>query len=196
MVDESNLQRQILHRSDRVGMKKVESAELTLRSLNPETRVIKHEERLGADNVERLIYDYDVIVDGADNFDFLRYVLNDAAVKLRKPVVHGSIYRWDGEVTTFCSFRRGPCYRCMYPAQPPPELAPGCDVAGVLGVLPGIVGLLRSQRGLQAAPRSRGDAGRLLLFGTAGTTFDEVRIWRDPACPACGEEAADSSDIG
>ena len=144
VVDESNLQRQVLHSTDRVGMKKVDSAELTLRSLNPETRVLKHEERLGAENVERLIGDYDVIVDGTDNFD-TRYVLNDAAVKLRKPVVHGSIYRWDGQVTTFIPFA-GPCYRCMYPTQPPPELAPGCDVAGVLGVLPGSSACCRPTR--------------------------------------------------
>jgi sulfur-carrier protein adenylyltransferase/sulfurtransferase len=186
VVDESNLQRQVLHGTDRVGMKKVDSAELTLRGLNPETRVIKHEERLGADNVERLIGGYDVIVDGTDNFD-TRYVLNDAAVKLRKPVVHGSIYRWDGQVTTFIPFA-GPCYRCMYPTQPPPELAPGCDVAGVLGVLPGIVGLLQANEVFKLL-LGVGEtlAGRLLMFDAAGTTFDEVRIWRDPACPACGE---------
>ena len=186
VVDESNLQRQVLHGTDRVGMKKVDSAELTLRGLNPETRVIKHEERLGADNVERLIGDYDVIVDGTDNFD-TRYVLNDAAVKLRKPVVHGSIYRWDGQVTTFIPFA-GPCYRCMYPTQPPPELAPGCDVAGVLGVLPGIVGLLQAN-----------EVFKLLLgVGETGRSAAAVRrgrhhlrpgpLWRDPACPACGDD--------
>ena len=189
VVDESNLQRQVLHGTDRLGMKKVDSAELTLRALNPETRVVKHEERLGAESVERLIADYDVIVDGTDNFD-TRYVLNDAAVKLRKPVVHGSIYRWDGQITTFIPFE-GPCYRCMYPTQPPPELAPGCDVAGVLGVLPGIVGLLQANEVFKML-LGTGEtlAGRLLLFDAAGTTFDEVRIWRDPACPACGEGAA------
>ncbi|HEY6607892.1 MAG TPA: molybdopterin-synthase adenylyltransferase MoeB, partial [Candidatus Limnocylindria bacterium] len=142
VVDESNLQRQVLHGADRVGMRKVDSAELTMRGLNPETVVVKHVERLGPDNVERLIADYDVIVDGTDNFE-TRYALNDAAVRLRKPVVHGSIYRWDGQITTFVPFE-GPCYRCMYPTQPPPELAPACSVAGVLGVLPGIVGLLQA----------------------------------------------------
>ena len=196
VVDESNLQRQVLHATDRVGMKKVDSAELTLRSLNPATRVVKHEERLAADNVERLLADYDVIVDGTDNFD-TRYVLNDVAVKLRKPVVHGSIYRWDGQVTTFIPFA-GPCYRCMYPTQPPPELAPACDVAGVLGVLPGIVGLLQANEVFKLL-LGTGEtlAGRLLLFDAAGTTFDEVRIWRDPACPACGDglpRAASSTD--
>jgi sulfur-carrier protein adenylyltransferase/sulfurtransferase len=186
VVDESNLQRQVLHGVDRVGMRKVDSAELTLRGLNPETNVVKHVERLGSDNVERLIVGYDVIVDGTDNFD-TRYVLNDAAVKLRKPVVHGSIYRWDGQMTTFVPFD-GPCYRCMYPTQPPAELAPACSVAGVLGVLPGIVGLLQANEVFKLI-LGVGEtlSGRLLMFDAMGTTFDEVRIWRDPDCPACGE---------
>jgi molybdopterin/thiamine biosynthesis adenylyltransferase/rhodanese-related sulfurtransferase len=186
VVDESNLQRQVLHGVDRIGMRKVDSAELTLHGLNPETNVVKHVERLGPDNVERLIGGYDVIVDGTDNFD-TRYVLNDAAVKLRKPVIHGSIYRWDGQITTFVPFE-GPCYRCMYPTQPPPELAPACSVAGVLGVLPGIVGLLQANEVFKLV-LGVGEtlAGRLLMFDAMGTTFDEVRIWRDPACPACGD---------
>jgi molybdopterin/thiamine biosynthesis adenylyltransferase/rhodanese-related sulfurtransferase len=186
VVDESNLQRQVLHGVDRIGMRKVDSAELTLRGLNRETNVVKHVERLGPDNVERLIGGYDVIVDGTDNFD-TRYVLNDAAVRLRKPVIHGSIYRWDGQITTFVPFE-GPCYRCMYPTQPPPELAPACSVAGVLGVLPGIVGLLQANEVFKLV-LGVGDtlAGRLLMFDAMGTTFDEVRIWRDPACQACGE---------
>jgi molybdopterin/thiamine biosynthesis adenylyltransferase/rhodanese-related sulfurtransferase len=189
VVDESNLQRQILHTADRVGMLKTESARLTLNALNPETRVVEHRERLSAENVERLIAGYDVVVDGTDNFD-TRYILNDAAVKLRKPVVHGSIYRWDGQVTTFVPFE-GPCYRCMYPTQPPPELAPACSVAGVLGVLPGIVGLLQANEVFKLL-LGVGEtlAGRLLMFDAMSTSFDEVRIWRDPACPACGEGAA------
>ena len=188
VVDESNLQRQVLHGVDRVGMRKVDSAELTLHGLNPETTVVKHVERLGPDNVERLIGGYDVVVDGTDNFD-TRYVLNDAAVRLGRPVVHGSIYRWDGQITTFVPFE-GPCYRCMYPTQPPPELAPACSVAGVLGVLPGIVGLLQANEVFKLV-LGVGDtlSGRLLMFDAMGTTFDEVRIWRDPACPACGEGA-------
>ena len=189
VVDESNLQRQVLHGVDRIGMLKVDSAEITIRGLNPETNVVKHVERLDAGNVERLIGGYDVIVDGTDNFD-TRYVLNDAAVKLRKPVVHGSIYRWDGQITTFVPFE-GPCYRCMYPTQPPEELAPGCSVAGVLGVLPGIVGMLQANEVMKLV-LGVGEtlAGRLLMFDALGTTFDEVRIWRDPACPACGEGVA------
>ncbi len=188
VVDESNLQRQVLHGVDRLGMLKVDSAELTVRGINPETTVVKHVERLNADNVHRLISDYDVIVDGTDNFE-TRYVLNDAAVQLRKPVVHGSIYRWDGQVTTFVPFD-GPCYRCMYPTQPPPELAPACSVAGVLGVLPGIAGVLQANEVFKLI-LGVGEtlAGRLLMFDAMGTTFDEVRIWRDPACPACGEGA-------
>ena len=186
VVDESNLQRQVLHASDRVGMSKTESARITLNGLNPETRVVEHRERLGAENVGRLIADYDVIVDGTDNFD-TRYLLNDTAVKLRKPVIHGSIYRWDGQVTTFVPFE-GPCYRCMYPTQPPPELAPACDVAGVLGVLPGIAGLLQANEVFKLI-LGVGEtlAGRLLMFDAMSTEFSEVRIWRDPACPACGE---------
>ena len=186
VVDESNLQRQVLHGQDRLGMLKVDSAELTLRGINPETSVVKHVERLGAENVDRLIADYDVIVDGTDNFD-TRYVLNDAAVRHRKPVVHGSIYRWDGQVTTFVPFE-GPCYRCMYPTQPPDELAPACSVAGVLGVLPGIIGMLQANEVFKLV-LGVGDtlSGRLLMLDAMGTTFDDVHIWRDPGCPACGD---------
>jgi sulfur-carrier protein adenylyltransferase/sulfurtransferase len=186
VVDESNLQRQILHTTDRIGVPKVDSARLAITALNPETRVVGHRERLTEQNVERLIADYDVIVDGTDNFD-TRYLLNDAAIRQRKPVVHGSIYRWDGQITTFVPFE-GPCYRCMYPTQPPEELAPACSVAGVLGVLPGIVGLLQANEVFKLV-LDVGDtlAGRLLMFDAMGTEFSEVRIWRDPACSACGE---------
>ncbi len=194
VVEESNLQRQVLHGVDRLGMRKVDSGELTIRGLNPETVVVKHAERLNADNVERLIADYDVIVDGTDNFD-TRYILNDAAVKLRKPIVHGSIYRWDGQITTFVPFE-GPCYRCMYPVQPPEELAPACSVAGVLGVLPGVIGMLQSNEVFKLV-LGVGEtlAGRLLMFDAMGTTFDEVRIWRDPACPACGDASPHAAPI-
>ena len=188
VVVESNLQRQVLHGEDRLGMLKVDSAELTLRGINSDTSVVKHVERLGAANVDRLIGGYDVIVDGTDNFD-ARYALNDAAVRLRKPVVHGSIYRWDGQVTTFVPFE-GPCYRCMYPFQPPAELAPACSVVGVLGVLPGIVGMLQATEVLKLILGvGRSLSGRLLMLDAMGTTFDEVQIDRDPGCPACGEDA-------
>jgi sulfur-carrier protein adenylyltransferase/sulfurtransferase len=187
-VDESNLQRQVLHTADRIGMPKTQSALMTLNALNPETRIIEHRERLTAENVERLIADYDVIVDGTDNFD-TRYVLNDAALKLGKAVVHGSVYRWDGQITTFVPFA-GPCYRCMYPTQPPDELAPSCAVAGVLGVLPGIVGLLQANEVFKLL-LGVGDslAGRLLMFDAMSTSFEEVKVWRDPHCPACGEDS-------
>jgi molybdopterin/thiamine biosynthesis adenylyltransferase len=193
VVDESNLQRQVLHGVDRLGMLKADSAEMTIRGINPETTVVKHVERMNADNVERLIAPYGVIVDGTDNFD-TRYVLNDAAVKLRKPVVHGSIYRWDGQVTTFIPFE-GPCYRCMYPTQPPPELAPACSVAGVLGVLPGMAGIIQANEVFKLI-LGVGEtlSGRLLMFDAMSTTFDEVRTWRDPACPTCGDAARAGMD--
>jgi sulfur-carrier protein adenylyltransferase/sulfurtransferase len=189
LVEESNLQRQVLHTTERLGRPKTESARLSINALNPEIRVVEHRERLDGANVERLIAGYDVIVDGTDNFD-TRYVLNDAAVRLRKPVVHGSIYRWDGQVTTFVPFA-GPCYRCMYPTQPPDELAPACSVAGVLGVLPGIVGMLQATEVFKLL-LGVGEplVGRLLMFDAMTATFDEVKVWRDPACPACGEGAA------
>ncbi len=189
VVDESNLQRQVLHTVSRIGQPKTASARVTLEALNPETKVVEHRERLSAENVDRLIAGYDVIVDGTDNFD-TRYVLNDAAVKLRKPVVHGSIYRWDGQVTTFVPFA-GPCYRCMYPTQPPEELAPACAVAGVLGVLPGIAGMLQANEVFKLL-LGVGEtlAGRLLMFDAMNTEFSEVRIWRDPACPTCGERSS------
>ncbi len=186
VVDESNLQRQVLHTADRVGMAKTESARMTLTALNPETKVVEHRERLDADSAERLIAEYDVIVDGTDNLE-ARYLLNDAAVRLRKPVVHGSVYRWEGQVTTFVPFA-GPCYRCMYPTQPPAELTPACDVAGVLGVLPGIVGLLQANE-VSKLVLGVGQtlAGRLLTFDAMSTEFGAVKIPRDPACPACGD---------
>jgi molybdopterin/thiamine biosynthesis adenylyltransferase len=159
---------------------------VTLLALNPGTAVVEHPERLTADNAERLVSGYDVIVDGTDSFE-TRYVLNDAAVKLRKPVVHASVYRWEGQVTTFVPFE-GPCYRCMYPTPPPDELAPACSVAGVVGVLPGVAGLIQANEVIKLV-LGVGEtlAGRLLLFDARATAFDEVRVPRDPACPACGD---------
>jgi molybdopterin/thiamine biosynthesis adenylyltransferase/rhodanese-related sulfurtransferase len=193
VVDASNLQRQVLHSSDRVGMPKTESAEMTLTALNPEVNVVRHPVRLDESNVEELVAAYDVIVDGTDNFE-TRYLLNDASVAHRKPVVHGSIYRWDGQVTTFVPFD-GPCYRCLYPTQPPEELAPACAVAGVLGVLPGIIGLLQANETVKLV-LGVGEtlAGRMLLFDAMSTSFDEIRLWRDPACPACGDAVARPAD--
>jgi molybdopterin/thiamine biosynthesis adenylyltransferase/rhodanese-related sulfurtransferase len=188
LVDESNLHRQVLHATDRVGMAKTESGRMTLNALNPETRVVEHRERLDAQSVERLIAGYDVIVDGTDNLD-TRYQLNDAAVRLGKPVVHGSVYRWEGQVTTFVPFE-GPCYRCMHPTQPPEELAPDCEVVGVPGILPGIAGLLQANEALKLI-LGVGEilVGRLLVFDALTSGFSEVTVPRDPACPACGDAA-------
>ena len=147
VVDLSNLQRQILHTNDRIGEKKVDSARRTLNALNPDVKVVAHEEMLVADNVERIIAGYDAILDGTDTFE-TRYILNDAAVAAGIPVIHASVFRFEGQLTTFIPYE-GPCYRCLYPTPPPPELAPGCSVAGVLGVVPGIMGLLQANEVLK-----------------------------------------------
>jgi molybdopterin/thiamine biosynthesis adenylyltransferase/rhodanese-related sulfurtransferase len=188
VVDLSNLQRQILHTNDRIGERKVESARKTLEALNPDVKVIPHEEMLVADNVDRIITGYDVIVDGTDTFE-TRYLLNDAAVTKNIPVIHASVFRFEGQLTTFIPYE-GPCYRCLYPTPPPPELAPGCSVAGVLGVVPGIMGMLQANEALKVL-LGIGDtlAGRLLLFDALDTTFTELKLRRDPACPVCSTEA-------
>ena len=151
-------------------------------------RVVGHDEMLTEENVERLIADYDVILDGTDTFE-TRYTLNDAAVRLGKTVIHASVFRFEGQLTVFTPFE-GPCYRCLYPTPPPPELAPGCSVAGVLGVVPGIMGLLQANEVLKVL-LGIGDtlAGRLLIFDALDGTFRELRLRRDPACPTCGETA-------
>jgi sulfur-carrier protein adenylyltransferase/sulfurtransferase len=187
VVDESNLQRQIIHATDRLGEPKVLSAKRTIEALNPDVRVRPYEERLTSDNVDRILGEgWDVIVDGADNFP-TRYLLNDASVWKGIPVVHGSIFRFEGQVTVF-SPGAGPCYRCLFPQPPPPELAPSCAEGGVLGVLPGIIGSLQANEALKLI-LDRGDtlAGRLLLFDALGTTLDEVTVRRDPYCPVCGD---------
>jgi sulfur-carrier protein adenylyltransferase/sulfurtransferase len=188
VVDLSNLQRQILHTNDRIGERKVESARKTLEALNPDVKVIPHEEMLVADNVDRIINGYDVIIDGTDTFE-TRYLLNDAAVAKNIPVIHASVFRFEGQLTTFIPYE-GPCYRCLYPTPPPPELAPGCSVAGVLGVVPGIMGMLQANEALKVL-LGIGDtlAGRLLLFDALDTTFTELKLRRDPACPVCSTEA-------
>ena len=187
VVDDSNLQRQIVHSTDRLGEPKVLSAKRTLEALNPDVDVKTYEERLTSENVERILGDgWDVIVDGADNFP-TRYLVNDASVWHGIPVVHGSIYRFEGQVTVF-NPGEGPCYRCLFPTPPPPELAPSCAEGGVLGVLPGIVGSLQANEALKLL-LGIGDSlqGRLLLLDALGTTIDEVAVQRDPACPVCGE---------
>jgi len=187
VVDDSNLQRQIVHSTERLGEPKVLSAKRTIEALNPDVTVIPYEERLTSDNVERILSaGWDVIVDGADNFP-TRYLVNDASVWHDVPVVHGSIYRFEGQVTVFQP-GVGPCYRCLFPSPPPPELAPSCAEGGVLGVLPGIVGSLQASEALKLI-LGLGETltGRLLLFDALHTTFDEVSVKRDPSCPVCGE---------
>src|SRR5579871_1138519 len=187
-VDASNLQRQILHNTARLGQLKTESARETLTALNPDVKVVEHRTRLSAENVLDLIKDYDLIVDGADNFP-TRYALNDASVILNKPVVHGSIFRFEGQLTVFKPFE-GPCYRCLFPEPPPADLAPSCAEAGVLGVLPGIVGSLQAVETIKLIV-GIGDPliGRLLLYDALETSFRQVRLRRDPECPACGDHA-------
>ncbi len=186
-VDASNLQRQIAHSTDTLGEWKADSAKRTLEALNPDVNVVTYKERISSENVERILADgWDVIVDGADNFP-TRYLLNDAAVWHDIPLVHGSIYRFEGQVTVF-EPHEGPCYRCLFPQPPPPELAPSCAEGGVLGVLPGIVGSLQASEALKLC-LGIGETlvGRLLLFDALSTEFSEVRLRRDPACPVCGE---------
>jgi adenylyltransferase/sulfurtransferase len=186
VVDESNLQRQILHNSTRIGEPKVESAKKTLEELNPDVKVIPYRERLTRDNVLNLFGEYDLIVDGSDNFP-TRYLVNDASVLLRKTVVHGSIFRFDGQVSVFKPFE-GPCYRCVFPEPPPPELAPTCDEAGTLGVLPGIVGLFEANEAVKLL-LGIGEPliGRLLMIDALAVEFRTLRLKRDPNCPVCGE---------
>ena len=188
VVDESNLQRQVLHNTSRVGQAKTASARQTIEGLNPDVRVVEHNERLIAENVLQIIEQYDLIVDGADNFP-TRYLLNDASLLARKPIVHGSIFRFEGQLTVFNPYE-GPCYRCLFPEPPPPELAPSCAEAGVLGVLPGIVGCLQASEALKLL-LGIGEplVGRLLLFDALETSFRELKLRRNPECPACGEHA-------
>ena len=186
VVDASNLQRQILHNLDRVGDRKVDSAKKTLNALNPDVNVVTYDVRLGADNILDIIKDYDVIVDGADNFP-VRYMLNDASVKLGIPVVHGSIFRFEGQVTVFDP-RNGPTYRDMIPEPPPAEMAPSCAEAGVLGVLPGIVGSIQALEAIKLI-LGHGDTlvGRLLAFDASEMSFREYKLRPDPSQPITWE---------
>src|SRR3989475_1951003 len=187
VVDESNLQRQILHTTDRVGMPKTESAKKTLQALNPEVAVDEHRLRLTRDNALELFAKYDVIVDGSDNFG-TRYLVNDACVLLEKPNVHGSIFRFDGQATTFIPGGGRLCYRCLFPEPPPPELAPSCQEAGVLGVLPGVIGLVQAVETVKLL-LGKGEplVGRLLLYDALEQKFREVKYVRDANFPACGD---------
>lgn len=195
VVDASNLQRQIIHGTSRVGMPKVESAAQAIKDLNPDTKVIGIQERVTSANIERIFEPFDLIVDGTDNFP-TRYLVNDASVWMGKPVVHGSIFRFDGQVTTFLSdkaakkFGReaGPCYRCLYPEPPPAHLAPSCQEAGVLGILPGLVGVLEATEAVKLV-LGVGDllVGRLATYDSLKMKFRELKLKRDPDCPVCGK---------
>jgi molybdopterin/thiamine biosynthesis adenylyltransferase/rhodanese-related sulfurtransferase len=191
VVDDSNLQRQVIHSTDRIGVSKVESARQTIQALNPDVTVIGHEERLTKSNILGIFGQYDIILDGTDNFA-TRYLINDATVLLDKPNVHGSIFRFEGQATTFLP-HVGPCYRCLFPDPPPPELAPNCAEAGVLGVLPGIVGLIQATEVIKLI-LGIGEplAGRLLTYDALTTSFRELRLRRDPVCPMCGPDAPTS----
>ena len=196
-VDASNLQRQVIHSTDRVGTPKTESARITIEGLNPDVDVIEHRTRLDSSNVIEVLRDYDVIVDGADNFP-TRYLLNDASVRLRKPVVSASILGFEGQISTFAPFE-GPCYRCLYPVPPPAELAPSCGAAGVLGVMAGVMGLLQANEVIKLVV-GIGEPliGRLLIYDSLGTRFTELKVRRDPECPICGPDAEEipESELG
>ncbi|MEK7702498.1 MAG: molybdopterin-synthase adenylyltransferase MoeB [Nitrospirota bacterium] len=190
VVDESNLQRQILHSTDRVGTSKIKSAMQTLSAFNPTIKLVPFEERVDSSNIERVIKDFDIVVDGSDNFP-TRYLVNDACVKLKKPCVHGSVYRFDGQVTIFAPERGGPCYRCLYKEPPPPELAPSCADAGVLGVLPGIIGLLEAIETVKLILEIGSPLiGRVIAYDALEGTFRTFKLRKDPTCDYCREGAS------
>ena len=190
VVDASNLQRQVIHTTDRVGVPKTASARTAIEALNPDVNVVEHNLRLDASNILELLEPYDVIVDGADNFP-TRYLLNDASVRLRKPVVSASILGFEGQISTFIPYE-GPCYRCLYPTPPPPELAPSCGANGVLGVMAGVMGLLQANEVIKlAAGIGETLSGRLLLYDSLATSFTELKVRRDPHCPICGDDVAE-----
>ena len=188
VVDESNLQRQIIHTTDRVGMNKGESAKQAIAALNPEVQVNVHPFRVNRDNVLDLLDQYDVVVDGADNFP-TRYLMADASLMTRTPLVHSSILRFEGHASTFIPYD-GPCYRCLFPEPPPPDLAPSCGEAGVLGVLCGVMGNIQATEAIKVL-LGMGDtlSGRLMIYDALGMTFTELKVRRDPDCPSCGPNA-------
>jgi molybdopterin/thiamine biosynthesis adenylyltransferase len=188
IVDVSNLQRQILHNLDRLGQPKVESARETLTALNPDVKIEPHNVRLSAENVLDIVGQYDLVLDGGDNFP-TRYLVNDASLHVRKPVIHGSIFRFEGQVSVFDPYN-GPCYRCQYPEPPPPELAPSCAEAGVLGVLPGIIGSIQAVEAIKLI-LGIGEplVGRLLTYDALTQEFLDLKLRRNPECPACRDES-------
>ena len=193
-VDESNLQRQILHGTTDVGRPKLDSAEDRLRDVNPHVGVVKHQSRLSSSNALEILSDYDVVVDGTDNFP-TRYLVNDACVLLGKPNVYGSVFRWEGQVSVFGT-DGGPCYRCLFREPPPPGLVPNCAEGGVVGVLPGIIGSLQALETIKLL-LGRGDvlAGRLLIFDALAMEWREVALRRNPECPVCGDQPSQTELI-
>ncbi|MBA2240990.1 MAG: molybdopterin-synthase adenylyltransferase MoeB [Solirubrobacterales bacterium] len=197
VVDASNLQRQVIHSIETVGQPKTASARKAIEALNPDVEVVEHNTRLDSSNILELIGDYDILVDGADNFP-TRYLLNDASVRLRKPVVSASILGFEGQISTFVPFE-GPCYRCLFPTPPPPELAPSCGANGVLGVMAGVMGLFQANEVIKLIV-GIGEplVGRLLLYDSLATRMTELKVRRDPECPICGENAPEipESELG
>ncbi len=192
-VDLSNLQRQVIHDSERIGMPKVDSAEQSIRALNPDVQVVKYPVRIDASNIVEIISGYDVIVDGVDNFP-TRYLLSDASVRLKIPVVSASILGFDGQLSVFKPYE-GPCYRCLFREPPPAELAPSCGANGVLGVLPGTMGLLQATEVVKLIVGIGEPAiGRLLLYDALGATLTEVKVHRDPECPICSRDPEEITD--
>jgi molybdopterin/thiamine biosynthesis adenylyltransferase/rhodanese-related sulfurtransferase len=192
-VDLSNLQRQVIHTTDRIGVPKVDSAEQSITAINPDVEVVKYKTRLDASNIMEIIEGYDVIVDGVDNFP-TRYLLNDATVRLGIPVVSASILGFDGQLSVFKP-HDGPCYRCLYPVPPPAELAPSCGANGVLGVLPGTMGLLQATEVVKLVTGAGEPlVGRLLLYEALGATFTELKVRRDPECPICSKDPSEIAD--
>ncbi len=187
-VELSNLQRQIIHGEEWVGKSKNESAKSSVKALNSDTNIATYNERLTSQNAMEIIKDYDIVVDGTDNFA-TRYLVNDAAVLLKKPNVYGSIFRFEGQASVFYA-EKGPCYRCLYPVPPPPGMVPSCAEGGVLGILPGIIGLIQSTEIIKLI-LSKGDSliGRLLLFEALPMKFRELKLKKDPDCPVCGKNA-------
>jgi molybdopterin/thiamine biosynthesis adenylyltransferase len=195
VVDTSNLQRQVLHGTQTVGMSKVKSAQARIADLNPDVKVVAYEERLTSENIDRVFdHGWDVIVDGLDNFA-TRYLVNDASVWKNIPVVHGSIFRFDGQVTTFKP-QAGPCYRCLYPEPPPAHLAPSCAEAGVLGILPGVIGTIQATEAIKVV-LGQGEPliGRLLQYDSLQMKFRSLKLRRDPSCPVCGDKPTIKSYI-
>jgi molybdopterin/thiamine biosynthesis adenylyltransferase/rhodanese-related sulfurtransferase len=193
VVDVSNLQRQVIHSSERIGVSKVDSAEQTITALNPDVDVVKHDLRLGPENIMEILPGYDIVVDGLDNFP-TRYLLNDASVRLGIPVVSAAILGFEGQLSVFKPYD-GPCYRCLFPVPPPAELAPSCGANGVLGVLPGTMGLLQATEVVKLI-LGEGEPliGRLLMYDALAASFTEVRVRRDPECPICSREPDAISD--